>query len=63
LIHSPFHDKDLKELWKQMEELVDLKLVKSIGVSNFRINDLKEILSTCKIKPVVNQIEFNPYLQ
>jgi diketogulonate reductase-like aldo/keto reductase len=46
-----------------MEELVDLKLVKSIGVSNFRINDLKEILSMCKIKPVINQIEFNPYLQ
>ena len=45
-----------------MEELVDEGLVKSIGVSNFGTKLLKEILSTCRIKPVVNQVECNPLL-
>jgi diketogulonate reductase-like aldo/keto reductase len=32
-------------------------------VSNFRIKDLQHILKIAKHKPVVNQIEFHPYLQ
>ena len=38
-------------------------LAKNIGVSNFRIADLELIFKTSKVKPVVNQIEFHPYLQ
>jgi len=37
-------------------------LVKSIGVSNFGIKDLEEIIQNCSIKPVVNQVEVHPYL-
>jgi 2-dehydropantolactone reductase len=38
-------------------------LAKNIGVSNFRIKDLETILKIAKHKPVINQIEFHPYLQ
>jgi diketogulonate reductase-like aldo/keto reductase len=38
-------------------------LAKNIGVSNFRIKDLEAILKIAKHKPVINQIEFHPYLQ
>jgi len=37
-------------------------LTKSIGVSNFREEDLLELEKTWKIKPVVNQIEYHPYV-
>ena len=46
-----------------MEELVDLGLVRSLGVSNFRVEDIKQILVFARIKPVINQVEFHPYLQ
>jgi diketogulonate reductase-like aldo/keto reductase len=46
-----------------MEELVESGKVKSIGLSNFNIDQTKEILSMCKIKPVCNQIEVNPYFR
>jgi len=63
LVHSPFRsDVPLKETWSAMEQLVEDGLVRSIGVSNFRINELKEILSECKIKPSVNQIEYHPFV-
>ena len=44
------------EVWKAMEEFVKAGKIKSIGVSNFNINDIKNILANCKIKPAVNQI-------
>jgi len=50
-------------VWKEMEKLVSLGLVRHIGVSNFRISDLDELLATATIKPFLNQVEFNPYLQ
>lgn len=46
-----------------MEELCKEGKVKSIGVSNFNISQLKYVLENCEIKPVNNQIEVNPYLQ
>lgn len=45
-----------------MEQLVDEGLTKSIGVSNFREEDLLELESSWRIKPAVNQIEFHPYV-
>jgi len=63
LLHSPFFKEPISQVWSQMESLVELGLTKKIGVSNYRIRDLKELLPIAKIKPAVNQIEYHPYLQ
>jgi diketogulonate reductase-like aldo/keto reductase len=52
----------ISETWAEMEKLVDQKLVVSIGVSNFNVQSLLDLLSHARIKPVVNQIEVHPYL-
>ena len=44
-----------------MEELVDQGLVKSIGISNFNVQAIWDLLTYCRIKPVVNEIELHPY--
>lgn len=65
LIHSPAFFKapgQLKNIWKQFEEIKKEGLAKSIGVSNFRIVDLETILDGATVPPAVNQIEYHPYL-
>ena len=52
----------VKETWQKMEELVKSGLTKSIGVSNYNVENIFNILSICEIKAVVNEVEFNPYL-
>ena len=46
-----------------MEKLVDQGLVKHIGVSNFSVKKLKDLLTYARIKPAVNQIEVHPYFR
>lgn len=46
----------LKKAWKAMEGLVDIGLVRAIGVSNFSVQQLKELLKFAKIVPAVNQV-------
>lgn len=53
----------LHEIWKNMENLVELGLTKSIGISNCGAQLFIDMLASSKIKPVTNQIENNPYLQ
>jgi len=48
--------------WKAMEDLYDQGKVKAIGVTNYSVRHLKELLKTCRIKPMVNQVEFHPRL-
>ena len=62
LIHWPEVEKseDRINTWKALEESVEEKKVRMIGVSNFCKIHLEQILNNCKIKPVVNQIEYNP---
>ena len=40
-----------------MEELVEQGKTKAIGLSNFNIQQIQDILKICKIKPVCNQFE------
>lgn len=49
------------DTWKEFERLYDSGIVKSIGVSNFTIPQLENLLNNCRIQPVVNQIECHPY--
>ena len=44
-----------------MEALQDSGKVKNIGVSNFPVLMMRDILSYCRFKPVVNQVEIHPY--
>jgi len=52
----------LQAVWSQMEELVELKLVKHIGVCNWTVALLNDMMSYARIPPIVNQIEVTPYL-
>jgi len=52
----------MKETWQEMEKLVEMGLVKSIGVSNFTTKKIKDLLEFAKIKPVCNQVELHPFL-
>ena len=49
------------DFWPKMEALVEKGLTKSIGVSNYNVQSLFNLLSFCKIKPVANEVEFHPY--
>ena len=44
------------QVWKALEEAYEEGKVRAIGVSNFLIDDLENIINNCKIKPMVNQI-------
>lgn len=52
----------LSATWKGMEEAVQQRLCRHIGVSNFGIRNLLELSAGVRIKPEVNQIELHPYL-
>lgn len=53
---------DYIETWQGMEDCYNQGLAKSIGVSNFTIGQIERVLSICKVKPVMNQVECHPYL-
>jgi diketogulonate reductase-like aldo/keto reductase len=55
--------KNFAATWAKLEEMVAKKKVRSIGVSNFNVALIDELLTTAKIVPAVNQIEAHPQLQ
>jgi diketogulonate reductase-like aldo/keto reductase len=61
LIHWPGKNK-FKETWKALEKLYKDGRVRAIGVSNFKVHHLEELLKDAEIKPMVNQVEFHPHL-
>jgi len=56
-IHVPYAD-----TWGAMEDLQRAGLVKRIGVCNLTISLLRDLLSSCSIRPAVHQMELHPYL-
>lgn len=61
LVHWPVADM-YKETWRALEELYRQKKVRAIGVSNFLQHQLEDLMETANITPMVNQMEFHPYL-
>lgn len=61
LIHRPHGD--VAGSWRAMEELCRAGKIRAIGVSNFDPAQLADLIAKAEIKPVVNQIELNPYFQ
>lgn len=60
LMHWPQDDRI--EAWKVMEQLHASGKAKAIGVSNFTIKHLTELMGKTSIVPAVNQVEFHPFL-
>ena len=50
----------MKETWAAMEGLVSQGLVRSIGVANFSVLKLQDLLATANIPPAVNQVQRPP---
>lgn len=61
LLHQPYGD--VIGAWKALEEAYHAGKIRAIGVSNFYADQLKNLILTCDIKPVINQIEVNPWYQ
>jgi diketogulonate reductase-like aldo/keto reductase len=61
LIHWPGTDRRA-EAWKALQEIQTQGLAKNIGVSNYTVRHLEEVLSSSKVVPAVNQIEFHPFI-
>jgi 2,5-diketo-D-gluconate reductase A len=47
--------------WPGMEQARELGYARSIGVSNFGVDDLRRLLATATVTPVVDQVQFSPY--
>ena len=61
LLHWPEPGKRL-DSWRALVELQKQGKCRSIGVSNFTIAHLEELLAASSVTPSVNQVEFNPFL-
>ncbi|MED4073911.1 aldo/keto reductase [Priestia endophytica] len=61
LIHWPGKDK-YKDTWKAFEKLYKDGRIRAIGVSNFQVHHLEDLMSEAEVKPMVNQVEFHPHL-
>ena len=61
LLHQPYGD--YLGAYKALEEAVEEGKIKSIGISNVTVNLWNQFKDGMNIKPVVNQVEFNPFTQ
>ncbi len=60
LIHWP--KEKSKETWKALERLYHEKRIRAIGISNFLRHHVEDLLQEAEVVPMVNQMEFHPYL-
>lgn len=61
LMHQPFGD--VHEQWRAMEDLYKAGKTRAIGVSNFHMDRLMDLITCHDIVPAVNQIETHPFYQ
>ncbi|MAZ28807.1 MAG: aldo/keto reductase [Cytophagaceae bacterium] len=61
LVHWPIKGK-FKETWRALEDLYNQGKIKAIGVSNFLQHHLEDLMQDATIAPMVNQMEFHPWL-
>ncbi len=61
LIHWPVEGK-YKETWRALEALYKAGRIRAIGVSNFQIHHLQDLMKEAEIKPMINQVEYHPRL-
>eukprot|EP01105_Mastigella_eilhardi_P007463 TRINITY_DN1889_c0_g1_i2.p1 TRINITY_DN1889_c0_g1~~TRINITY_DN1889_c0_g1_i2.p1 ORF type:complete len:279 (+),score=61.18 TRINITY_DN1889_c0_g1_i2:1888-2724(+) len=61
LLHCPPDAPLRAETWRAMEDVLNVGYAKEIGVSNYGIHHLKELLLTCTMPPAVNQVEVHPW--
>ncbi|SMD82149.1 putative oxidoreductase YtbE [Bacillus mobilis] len=61
LVHWPVAGK-YKESWRALETLYKEERVRAIGVSNFQIHHLQDVLAGAEMKPMINQVEYHPRL-
>ena len=59
---SYIHD-DYMKIWQQMEQLVDMGLVRHIGTSNMTVPKLELLLRDATVKPAANEMELHPHFQ
>ncbi len=60
LLHWPVPG--YREAWRVLEEAYSQGKARAVGVSNFLVHQLEDLLSQAEIAPMVNQVEFHPYL-
>ncbi len=60
---TPYIHEQFMKTWRQMEQLVDMGLVKAIGTSNMTIPKLELLLRDARILPAVNEMECHPLFQ
>lgn len=59
----PYLHEEYMNVWRQMEELLALGLVRHIGTSNMTIPKLEMVLRDARIKPAANEMELHPHFQ
>jgi alcohol dehydrogenase (NADP+) len=59
----PYRHDNFMRTWRQMEQLVEMGLVRNIGTSNMTIPKLKLVLRDAAIKPSCNEMELHPHFQ
>ena len=61
LIHWP-QAGTRSDTYKALESIYESEMSKSIGISNYTIDHIEELISECQIMPQVNQVELSPFL-
>ncbi len=60
---KPYIHENYMKTWQAMEKLMDMGLVRNIGVSNMTIPKMELVLRDCRIKPAVIEMELHPHFQ